>query len=117
MKSYERRLRWLFALAIALVGGGAMLLSTPGASAATKPVTVTITRIIEVEDPDPTQGDGDYYAKVQIDGCATQQGPEQSGEDFEPFWTFSCNVDTAFTLINVRIEIWGCRCLPGRAGR
>lgn len=62
----------------------------------TVPVTVTITRFIEIEDPDPAplQGDGDYYARVSINGFAAQTSGEVTGEDFEPFWTFTRDVDT-----------------------
>jgi uncharacterized repeat protein (TIGR01451 family) len=79
----------------------------PAAAAPFTPATVTVTRVIEVDDPDPgpTQGDGDFYAQVQINAFPTQQGPEVSGEDFEPFWTFSNDVDRAVYATTVPVSV------------
>jgi uncharacterized repeat protein (TIGR01451 family) len=80
-----------------------------GASHGIVPVTVTISRFQALQDPDPGlgQGDGDFYAKVQIDGAPGQQSGEVSGNTIEPFWTFTSMIDTDAVgdTIPVTIEV------------
>lgn len=91
----------LLLLGLAVVNAG------PVTAAPFTPTTLTITQVVELDDPDPgpTQGDGDYYARVQIGAFPTQTGPEQSGEDFEPFWTFSEDVDRAVNVTTVPVTL------------
>src|SRR5258706_6737210 len=88
----------------------------------TVPVTVSIWRLIEIDNPDEGLVEsyhGDYYAKVQIDGFASQQSSEVSldpsfGEGaietlplvFNTFWTFTRDVDVSLGIIPIEIEIW-----------
>lgn len=84
-----------------------ILSSTISASNHTVPVTVTITRFIEVDDPDPAplQGDGDYYSRVNINNMGVQQSGTITGEDFAPDWTFSRTVPLSDSPIPITIEI------------
>ncbi len=107
MKSRSTGLRLICALVVSAIGSISALMAAPPAAAASVPVTVTITRFIEIQDPDPTQGDGDYYARVKI-GATPAQDNESSQverEDFEPYWTFTANVDDADPVVTVTIEI------------
>jgi uncharacterized repeat protein (TIGR01451 family) len=91
------KLRRFVGVAVGVVMSGTFLttVTSPASADPFTPVTVTVSRVVEVDDPDPVQGDGDYYAQVQIDGLGLQTGPEESGEDLKPFWNFSGNVDRA----------------------
>lgn len=83
------------------------------------PVTVTISRYVELTNPDDYLGGGfgDYYARVRIDGGAIQESPEIDGNpDFgtgwiiqgdytiEPFWKFTADIDPALSPTTV-VEI------------
>ena len=86
------------------------------------PVTITITKLIELVDPDdgkPLSVAGDYYARVQIAGQGFQNSPEVSidpgfGEGviytepvtFEPFWTFTRDVDNSGGAISITISLF-----------
>lgn len=71
------------------------------------PVNVTITRVIEHEDPDPFpfQGDGDYYSIVNIDNQGDQASGIVTGEDFNPGWTFSRQVDLTHNPVDIVIAL------------
>ncbi len=97
------RLIWVIVLIVA----GLVATNTPTALAVDN-VTLTLdfTRYVEIEDPDPTQGDGDYEARVRLDGGPLMVGAETTGEDFDPPWNFSWTVDrdaqgTAVLSVNV----------------
>lgn len=107
--------RWSIAATIALAASLLVTTAPPAlADHGVVPITVTISRFIEIQDPDPTQGDGDYYARVSIDNQAFQQSGEQSGEDISPFWTFTRDVNTAVSGHNIPvvIEIWDADVFP-----
>ena len=91
------KLRRLLNVAVGAVLVGTFLttVANPASADPFTPVTVTVSRVVEIDDPDPTQGDGDYYAQVQIDGQGLQTGPEESGEDLRPYWNFTGNIDRA----------------------
>ncbi len=96
-----------FASTLVLLLGLAVVNPSPVAAAPFTPTTLTITQVVELDDPDPGlgQGDGDYYAVVQIGAFPAQTGPEQSGEDFNPFWTFSEDVDRAVNVTSVPVTL------------
>lgn len=96
----------------------AIALWAPAAHAQGTPVTVTILRFIEVQDPDPvavadaidnpdTIGDGDYYAEIRIGSAPFERNRSDftESEDFHPFWTFARTVDDS-AAIPVVIRIW-----------
>lgn len=111
----------LFALIVAMLPLAA---ATP-AEAATKPVTITFTKVVQFGtdvDPGITQGPvGDFYAGVSING-----GPKQStfndrfdyGFEFGvgyifPYsltppksWSITSQVDSSLTSVPVSIELW-----------
>src|SRR5688500_10955096 len=62
----------------------------PAMAAPNATVTLNVTRVVELDDPDPgpTQGDGDFYARVTIGSNPAQTSGEHSGEDFNPGWSF-----------------------------
>lgn len=74
---------------------------------ATTPVTFTITRFIEHEDPDPFpfQGDGDYYSIVNINSLGNQTSGIVTGEDFNPNWTFTRNVELTDSPVTIEVTI------------
>ena len=107
---------------IALMGICALLASVlnasfpaPATAAPIVPVTVTITRFIEVDNPDGgTAGFGDYFARVRINGFAPQQSPTVDppgggiiGQyEIQPFFRFTRNVDAALgNTIPIVIEM------------
>jgi uncharacterized repeat protein (TIGR01451 family) len=98
---------WKLSAAAVLV---ATALIAPAASVgAADNVTVTLdfSRFLAIEDPDPTQGDGDYEARVSLDGGPTLVGSEISGVDFDPSWNFQWTVDRetrGTSVITVRVE-------------
>jgi uncharacterized repeat protein (TIGR01451 family) len=106
------------AIAIALAVG-TVIVSAPAASGqVTTPVTVTIPRFEEIDNPDPApgQGFGDHRARVRIDGFAAEDSAEVDGNPpfgvgiigpwvIEPFWTFSRDVDLSLGTIPITIEI------------
>lgn len=107
------RLRRIVAVMAAVAAFAALMAATaPTAQAShgSVPVTVTISRFQALQDPDPAplQGDGDFYARVQIDGFAAQQSGQVEGNTIEPFWTFTRTVDTSVTgdVIPVTIEVF-----------
>lgn len=73
----------------------------------TTPVTFTITRVIEHEDPDPFpfQGDGDYYSIVDINNLGAQTSGIVTGEDFNPNWSFTRNVELADSPVEIEVTI------------
>jgi len=89
---------------------------------ATVPLTLTITKLIELVDPDdgkPFSVAGDYYASVQIAGQGVQKSPEVSLDPgfnegviypvpvtFEPFWTFTRDVDTSAGSVSINIRLF-----------
>lgn len=101
-----------------LVGMSLAALWAPEVSAAGTPVTVTILRFIQVQDPDPVQvadaintpdviGDGDYYARVRIGDHPFERNRSdfKESKDFRPYWTFSRTIDGGGT-IPVVIQMW-----------
>ncbi len=108
-KLYSQCLIWLCVLA----------LWVPVVLAESTPVTVTILRFIQVDDPDPvkvvdhingpdTIGDGDYYAEVRIGDNPPENNRSKFIEksDFQPTaWSFSRSIDGGGT-IPIVIRIW-----------
>lgn len=96
-----------FVSTVVLLLGLSVVDPSPVAAAPFTPTTLTITQVVELDDPDPGlgQGDGDFYAQVQIGAFPAQTGPEQSGEDFNPFWTFSEDVDRAVNVTSVPVTL------------
>lgn len=82
-----------------------------GARAAPDPVdvTVTIIRFIQVEDPDPFfgGGDGDFYARVNINdlGFESTFDEQVESDDFSPYWTFTRTVDGSLGTIPIVIQV------------
>ena len=69
-------------------------------------VTVKITRVIELDDPDGWfKGDGDYYSKIIIDGKKKTSG-DIEGEDFAPNWTFTKEIPVTKSIIPISIGLW-----------
>jgi uncharacterized repeat protein (TIGR01451 family) len=100
-----------------------LIFSLPQAvNAATTPVTVTIWKLVQIDDPDSGKlfsVAGDFYAKVKIDGFDFQTSSEVSidpgfGEGviysipitFEPFWTFTRDVELTNGTADIEIQIW-----------
>ena len=93
-----------------------------GAHAAPTPVTVTIWKLVQIDDPDsgkPFSAAGDFYASVKIDNFGFQDSSEVSidpgfGEGvivpnpvvFEPFWTFTRDVEVTNGTTQIEIQIW-----------
>ena len=102
---------WVLALTL-LVSAGTVVVAPPAAAAAV-PVTVTITRFIEIGDPDPAplQGHGDYFARVKIDNHPAEVSERRiSREDFDPMdlpspWVFTREVVTPSEPITITIEV------------
>jgi hypothetical protein len=71
-------------------------------------VTVTIERVEQLECVDETLwwcgSDGDFYAKVVIDGGNFESSPIDDDADISPGWTFRRTVTSR--SIGIRIEIW-----------
>jgi hypothetical protein len=101
-----------------VVGVCAFALWAPAAHAQGTPVTVTILRFMEVQDPDPVAvvdaidnpdviGDGDYYAEVRIGSVPFERNRSDftESEDFHPFWSFARSVDDSAT-IPIVIRMW-----------
>ena len=85
------------------------------------PVTVTLYRLIEIDNPDNEffAFHGDYYAEVRINGFAFQQPSEVSydpgfGEGItytlplvlDPFRTVIRDVDVSLGTISIEIQLW-----------
>ena len=105
-----------FVAFIALVAAVPVVaLASPAAADPIVPVTVTIARVVALEDPDPAplQGDADMYSKVSIDGNATEQSAEVSDKaDAEPFWVFTKNVDVSLSPIVINIDVLDADVFP-----
>jgi hypothetical protein len=70
------------------------------------PVSVTIPRVIQVEDPDGLLlGDPDYYARVTIDGYEAESSVV-TGADIQPFWVFTTEVDRNLLEVLIVIELF-----------
>ncbi len=87
------------------------------ATGPTIPVTVTILRFIQIQNPDGGLiGDGDYYARVQIDGFGFQDNRgvaldfSTSHVDQSPFWKFSQTVNPSSGTIPIDIQVWDADC-------
>jgi uncharacterized repeat protein (TIGR01451 family) len=99
---------------------GSVALSTPAVAADPVDVTVTILRVIEVQDPDPGfgQGFGDYFTQVRIGGFGFERSPNANLPDAfvcngvrcpfaEPLWTFTRQVDrSAGNSVPIQIQLW-----------
>jgi hypothetical protein len=73
------------------------------------PFTVTIPRVIALDDPDPDfieEDLGDYYAVVTIGNYPEQESSEVEGIVISPNWTFTQMVDTSASPVRVRIELY-----------
>lgn len=85
-----------------------ILLCTATHSLAQSEVTVTIERVEELECVDETLwwcgSDGDFYAKVEIDGASFQSSEISDDADISPNWTFRREVTAG--SVSIRIEIW-----------
>ena len=99
--------------------GMTLAVATAGTAMAQTPVTVTILRFVQGQDPDPVQvadaisgpdtiGDGDYYARVRIGSASPRRNRSDFIElrDFQPFWTFTDIVDADDGVIPVVIQMW-----------
>jgi hypothetical protein len=86
------------------------------------PVTVTITSFEQIDNPDsskPGSVAGDYFANVRINGVDTDQhevfsidpdfgnllGTASRPVRFDPFWTYTVDVDPSLGSVEVEIEI------------
>jgi uncharacterized repeat protein (TIGR01451 family) len=96
--------RPLVAALLAVVG---VAVAAPVAQAGTIPVTVRIDRILQHQSPD-SNSDGDYFAKVNIDGQGLETGPRAPDDqtDVSPGWTFTRQVDANAASVHITIEIW-----------
>lgn len=85
----------------------ALVVTVPQAFAEDE-ITVTIERVEQLECVDETLwwcgSDGDFYAKVIIDGGNFESSPVDDDADISPGWTFRRTVSSR--NVNVRIEIW-----------
>src|SRR5262249_2382513 len=73
------------------------------------PVTVDVTRFIQVDNPDGgIEGDGDYYAQIFIDGQAhvINGTNPTTGTDFTPNWTATQMVDDSEDVIPGVIQVY-----------
>ena len=99
--------------------GMTLAVATAGTAMAQTPVTVTILRFVQGQDPDPVQvadaisgpdtiGDGDYYARVRIGSASPRRNRSDfiESRDFQPFWTFTDIVDADDGVIPVVIQMW-----------
>jgi len=93
------------------VSVGVFILSLLGAvpqGLADDEVTVTIERVEQLECVDETLwwcgSDGDFYAKVVIDGASFESSPIDDDADISPNWTFRRTVSSR--SISIRLEIW-----------
>jgi uncharacterized repeat protein (TIGR01451 family) len=112
----------LFLLIILLTGLLVFSRSPVANAQTTTPVTVTIWKLVQIDDPDsgkPLSVAGDFYAKVKINGFDYQTSSTVSidpgfGEGviytlpvtFYPFWTFTRNVDLSSGTTSIEIQIW-----------
>lgn len=94
-----------------VVSVGVFLLALVGAvpqGFADDEVTVTIERVEQLDCVDPTLwwcgSDGDFYARVVIDGDSFESSPIDDDADISPNWTFRRTMSSR--NINIRIEIW-----------
>ncbi len=94
-----------------VAGAGVLILSLVGVapqSLAEDEVTVTIERVEQLECVDETLwwcgSDGDFYAKVVIDGTSSESSPIDDDADISPNWAFRKTVTSA--SIGIRLEIW-----------
>ncbi|MGE3468516.1 MAG: hypothetical protein AB7J13_16460, partial [Pyrinomonadaceae bacterium] len=89
----------------------------PGAPPNTRLITVNITSFIQRSTPDNgIDDDGEYFARVSINGGAFQQIPtspddfvDSTGNDDEitvTGWTFTAYVPNDLNLVNVTIQLW-----------
>ena len=91
--------------------------TTAGAQAGTVPLSVTVWRVVEIDNPDPGpfQDFGDYYANVTIGNVSSTSAIVNGSPGFgvgivgswtiEPFWNFSANVASNDTHVPVSIEL------------
>jgi uncharacterized repeat protein (TIGR01451 family) len=110
-------------LLIVLMTGLLVFSRSPVANAqTTTPVTVTIWKLVQIDDPDsgkPFSVAGDFYAKVKINGFDYQTSSTVSidpgfGEGviytlpvtFYPFWTFTRDVELSQGTTSIEIQIW-----------
>jgi uncharacterized repeat protein (TIGR01451 family) len=80
--------------------------------AATNTVTLTITRVKEVQ---CNEGAGeacpnDYYPKVDIDAQGLDDGKGRfccgHGTDFQPKWVYSRQADISHNVVSIHVELW-----------
>lgn len=72
------------------------------------PVTVTIIRFIQDQNPDPAPDTtGEFYARVSIGGPPFQDNREDAlnATDISPFWTFTRQVNASLGVVPVEIQI------------
>src|SRR6266849_204468 len=107
----------LFILSLILLIPAFTKLAPPARAQTTEPVTVTITRFIQIQNPDGGLiGDGDYYGKVQIDGFGFQDNRgvaldfSTSHVDQSPFWSFTQQVDLSLSTIPIDIMVLDADC-------
>jgi uncharacterized repeat protein (TIGR01451 family) len=113
-------------LALSLLAALSLLLgsATPHvrAQATTVPVTVSIYKLIEIDNPDsgkPFSVAGDFYAKVSINGSPYIKSSVASIDPgflegviyslpvtFKLFWTFTVDVDSSLASVPIDIQIW-----------
>jgi uncharacterized repeat protein (TIGR01451 family) len=105
-----RRRRFTFSFVVLSLLGLALpsQFIAPAAADPIVPVTVTISKLTALVDPDPAplQGEADMRAIVAIDGFpAEDRGEITDDADIEPFWVYTRNVDAALSPIVITIEV------------
>jgi hypothetical protein len=83
---------------------GQLIIAAPKASAAPVNLSMRISRILQVENPDDASGDGDYFVRVKIGGNATETSPRVEDDDFRPNFVFTKSVDDGSPVV-VTLEL------------
>jgi len=93
--------------------GAGTAVPQPPKPATTIPVTVKITHLLQVTNPDDSilfDTTGDYYTVVYINGIKQRDVGEITDDDFNPFevgnWSFTQDVDASLSSIPVVIQLF-----------
>ena len=108
-RTTRRRMGRAFAAAAAAgLSLTAGLVVAPSAAIAATPVDVTvrITHVTQLQNPDGDGSDGDFYPRVDIAGAGVQTRVAVQDDDFRPDWRITQSVDLAAGVIPIRIELW-----------
>ncbi len=106
----RRRRTFVGLSTVALVAATLVGVGANSAHAATVPVTVNITKLIQRDNPDPGvgNGQGDFKAQVEIDGTVFPfSSIKEDSPNNEPTdWVWSKNIDDTNGIIHIGISIF-----------